>query len=203
MGGTTTAVWQSPPFTYSGVPAEPMPASISFALDRRANVDQLLAVAGNSAEYSVRLIDLSAGGERRDPDRADDPGRRRLLDQRVARLDRSRAASRSATNTGSRSPAATPAGPACSSTGSADYDNVVLSAVDGQRRQAAKAAKAKAKAAAAAARAAAPSSSQRLEELLRQATPGTAMLDDGKRLLVRVKCPRKVGPPAGRRRRAC
>jgi hypothetical protein len=35
--------------------------------------------------------------------------------------------------------------------------------------------------------------SQRLEELLRGATPGTAKLDGGKRLLVRVNCPRKVG----------
>src|SRR6478609_5189641 len=62
VGGTTTAVWQSPPFTYSGAGGA-APGAVSFAMDRRANVDQLLAAAGNSAEYSVRLNDLSAGGE--------------------------------------------------------------------------------------------------------------------------------------------
>src|SRR4051794_35768793 len=62
VAGTTTAVWQSPPFTYSGV-GSAAPKAIDFQLDRRASVDQLLAVEGNSAEYTVRLIDLSAGGE--------------------------------------------------------------------------------------------------------------------------------------------
>ena len=62
VAGTTTGVWQSPPFTYSGVGGDE-PTAVSFALDRRASVDQLLAVDGNSAEYSVRLVDLSAGGE--------------------------------------------------------------------------------------------------------------------------------------------
>jgi hypothetical protein len=37
-------------------------------------------------------------------------------------------------------------------------------------------------------------SEQRLLELLRQATPATAVLNDsGKRLFVRVNCPRKIG----------
>lgn len=62
VAGTTTAVWQSPGFTYSGAEGASTGA-VSFALDRRASVDQLLAVAGSSAEYSVQLIDLSAGGE--------------------------------------------------------------------------------------------------------------------------------------------
>ena len=35
------------------------PTSVRFTIDRQANVDQLLAVAGNSAEYSVALIDVS------------------------------------------------------------------------------------------------------------------------------------------------
>jgi hypothetical protein len=71
--------------------------------------------------------------------------------------------------------------------GSADYDNVVLSAVRG-------------KAGGGAGRGegggsgAGGLSSQQLEELLRQATPGTATLR-GKRLFVRVKCPRKIERP--------
>src|SRR6188768_853083 len=62
VGGTSTGTWESPPFTYAGANGEEA-TSVSLALDRRASVDQLLAVDGNSAEYTVRLIDLSEGGE--------------------------------------------------------------------------------------------------------------------------------------------
>src|SRR3954471_10750880 len=50
VGGTTTGVWQSPPFPYAGAGGA-APGSIGFVMDRRADVDQLLAVAGSSAEY--------------------------------------------------------------------------------------------------------------------------------------------------------
>ncbi|HXS33123.1 MAG TPA: hypothetical protein VN758_05030 [Solirubrobacterales bacterium] len=50
VAGTTTAVWQSPPFTYSGA-AGAVPTALNFHMDRRASVDQLLAVDGNSAEF--------------------------------------------------------------------------------------------------------------------------------------------------------
>ena len=62
VGGTTKGVWESPAFTYAGAGGGDA-TSIGLSLDRRASVDQLLAVAGNSAEYTVRLIDVSEGGE--------------------------------------------------------------------------------------------------------------------------------------------
>jgi hypothetical protein len=186
VAGTTTAVWQSPPFTYSGV-AGAVPAALNFQLDRRANVDQLLAVDGNSADYSVRLLDLSAGGEgitliapttlagaqawTSVGSGSIGPGRLVIGDQYRIQIT-SRYTS----------------GTSVLATGSADYDNVVLSASDGtdgggngQKGGNGGAGKG-----------AGAFSSQRLEELLRQSTPGTAALH-GKRLLVRVKCPRKVG----------
>lgn len=61
VGGTTAGIWESPAFAYEGAGGEGATA-VSFSLDRRASVDQLLAVAGNSAEYTVRLIDISDGG---------------------------------------------------------------------------------------------------------------------------------------------
>jgi hypothetical protein len=68
-------------------------------------------------------------------------------------------------------------------TGNADYDNVVLMASDGTSG------KGKGKGGGSGAL-----SEQRLMDLLRQGIPGTAVLGDkGKRLFVRVKCPRKIG----------
>jgi hypothetical protein len=57
VAGTTTGIWQSPAFTYSGS-SKP---ELAFSMRRRAGVDELLAVAGNSAEYAVRLVDVSEG----------------------------------------------------------------------------------------------------------------------------------------------
>src|SRR5690348_16404687 len=42
VGGTTRGIWESPSFTYDGVDGDEA-TSIGFALDRRSNVDQLLA----------------------------------------------------------------------------------------------------------------------------------------------------------------
>jgi hypothetical protein len=187
VAGTTTGIWQSPPFTYSGVGGDE-PAVVSFAMDRRASVDQLLAVDGNSAEYSVRLVDLSAGGEAvtliapatlagagswTDVSRGSiDPGSLTIGDEYRIQIS-SRYTS----------------GTSVLATGSADYDNVVLSAVDGNGAGS----KGKDGGNGGAGKGAGTFSSQRLEELLRQAgTPGAASLH-GKRLLVRVKCPRKAG----------
>lgn len=60
VAGTATGVWESPAFTYRSAGGEPETAYLS--LSRRADVAQLLAVAGNSADYAVRLIDASEGG---------------------------------------------------------------------------------------------------------------------------------------------
>ena len=193
VGGTTTAVWQSPPFTYSGVGGAD-PGSIGFAMDRRASVDQLLGVAGNSAEYSVRLNDLSAGGE----------GVTLIAPTTLAG-----AGSWTGVSRGSIDPASLTVGDEyriqISSryssgtnvlvTGSADYDNVVLSAMSGggSGKSDNGGANGKGKNGGGRGKGGGAFSSQRLEELLRGAAPDTAKIDDGKRLLVRVNCPRKVG----------
>jgi hypothetical protein len=73
--------------------------------------------------------------------------------------------------------------------GSADYDNVVLSATPGGAGGQGGGGKKGKRNTEGAGGALSP---QRLEELLRGATPGTATLH-GQRLFVRVKCPRKIG----------
>jgi hypothetical protein len=190
VGGTTTAVWQSPPFIYSGAGGDE-PGVLGFALDRRADVDQLLAVAGNSAEYSVRLVDLSAGGE----------GVTLIAPTTLAG-----ARSWTTVSRGSIDPRSLTAGDeyriqissrytsgtSVLASGSADYDNVVLSAADGSGNGG-KGDKGNG-GNGGAGKGSGAFSSQRLEELLRQEAPGTATLH-GKRLLVRVNCPRKVRRP--------
>ena len=59
VAGTATSVWQSPQFVYAGARGAD-PTSLVLTMSRRASVDQLLAVEGNSAEYSVQLLDVSA-----------------------------------------------------------------------------------------------------------------------------------------------
>ncbi|MFP5388885.1 MAG: hypothetical protein ACLGG5_06245, partial [Thermoleophilia bacterium] len=188
VGGTTSAIWESPAFTYAGVNGEEA-ASVSFSLDRRASVDQLLAVAGNSAEYTVRLIDLSEGGE---------------ASSLIASTTLAGAGSWIEVQRGSIDPGSlTPgdeyriqitsrftSGTSVVVTGSADYDNVVLSASD-VSGGGGKKGKGKGNGGG---NGTGAFNSQRLEELLRQATPGTAVLGGkGKRLFVRFKCPRKIG----------
>ncbi|HEU4943905.1 MAG TPA: hypothetical protein VFT10_01960 [Solirubrobacterales bacterium] len=183
VGGTTTGTWESPPFTYDGAEGGEATA-VSFSFDRRASVDQLLAVAGNSAEYTVRLIDVSDGGE---------------ASTVIPSTTLAGANSWTEVTHGSIDPESLTAGhdyriQIASSyrtgttvlvSGSADYDNVVLRASDGTSGKG-KGGKGKGKAGAL--------SEQRLGELLRQAAPGTAVLSgSGKRLFVRVKCSRKIG----------
>lgn len=190
VGGTTSAIWESPSFAYSGAGGEGA-TSVSFSLDRRASVDQLLAVAGNSAEYTVRLIDLSEGGEAL---------------TLIAPTTLAGAGSWTEVQRGSIDPGRlTPghdyriqitsrytSGTSVLVTGSADYDNVTLRASDASSGSGAKkGGKGKGSGAGSGAGGV---DSRRLEELLRQATPGTAVLGGkGKRLFIRVKCPRKIG----------
>ena len=187
VGGTTTAVWQSPPFTYAGAGGAD-PGSIGFTMDRRANVDQLLAVAGNAAEYSVRLNDLSAGGE----------GVTLIAPATLAGAGSWASVSRGSIDPGSLTigdeyriqiSSRYTSGTSVLATGSADYDNVVLSAVAGSGGGSS------GKGGGGGGKGGGAFNSRRLEELLRGAMPETAKLDDGKRLLVRVNCPRKVGRP--------
>jgi hypothetical protein len=184
VGGSTVATWQSPRFTYSGAGGDE-PGGLALTLDRRANVDQLLGVAGNSAEYSVRLVDLSAGGE----------GVTLIAPTTLA-------GARSWTNvsSGSINPGSLTtgdeyriqissrytSGTSVLVSGNADYDNVVLSATSGNGGGKGNGG--------GSGKGAGGLSSKRLEELMQEATPGTAtVLGGNKRLLVRVKCPPKAG----------
>jgi hypothetical protein len=190
VGGTTAGVWESPSFTYSAAGGEA--TSLSLSLDRRASVDQLLAVAGNAAEYTVRLIDLSKGGEAL---------------TLIAPTSLAGANSWTGVSRGSIDPESLTSGDeyriqitssyttgtSVLVTGNADYDNVVLSASDGVGRGGKKG-NGKGKGNGAGNGSAGAFDTQRLEELLRQATPGTAVLGGkGKKLFVRVRCPRKIG----------
>lgn len=189
VGGTTTGTWESPPFAYAGADGEDA-TSVSLALDRRASVDQLLAVDGSSAEYTVRLIDLSEGGEAL---------------TLIPATTLAGANSWTDVSRGSIDPESLSAGhdyriqitsrytsgTSVLVSGSADYDNVVLRASDGTSGNGKGGGKGKGKGNGTGGGAL---SEQRLEDLLRQATPATAVLNDsGKRLFVRVKCPRKIG----------
>jgi hypothetical protein len=58
VAGTSTGVWESPAFTFTGASK----GEVAFSMRRRADVDELLAVAGNSAEYAVRLVNVTEGG---------------------------------------------------------------------------------------------------------------------------------------------
>jgi hypothetical protein len=189
VGGTTSGMWESPVFTYAGA-AGGEATAIGLSLDRRANVDQLLAVAGNSAEYTARLVDLSEGGA-----------------ALTLIAPTTLAGARSWTNVGRGSidpESLTPGheyriqisstyttGTSVLVAGSADYDNVVLTASDGVGRGGKKG-NGKGNGSGGEGNGTGAFNSQRLEELLRQAMPGSAVLR-GKRLFVRVKCPRKIG----------
>jgi hypothetical protein len=184
VGGTSSGVWESPVFTYTGT-AGGEATGISLALDRRASVDQLLAVAGNSAEYTVRLIDLSEAGEAltliasttlAGAHSWTGVSRGPIDPESLTRGDEYRLQITSSYTTGT----------SVLVSGSADYDNVVLEASDGTSG--------KGKGKGNGGNGGGALSEQRLEDLLRQATPGTAVLKgNGKRLFVRVKCPHKIG----------
>jgi hypothetical protein len=173
VAGTTTAVWQSPRFSYDGAGGE-APTHVGFEMDRRASVDQLLAVEGNSADYAVRLIDVSAGGESLTliaPTTL--AGARTWTTARRASIDPAQLT----TGHDYRVQITTryTTGTSVLVSGSADYDNVVLTAERGGG-------------------VGGGLSEGRLGDLVRAATPGTAVLGGkGKRLLVKVKCPRKAG----------
>jgi hypothetical protein len=186
VGGTTRGVWESPAFTYSGA-AGGEATALNLSLDRRASVDQLLAVAGNSAEYTVRLINVSEGGE----------ALTLIAPTTLAGANSWSGVSRGSIDPASLSPgdeyriqitSSYTTGTSVLVTGNADYDNVVLSASDGVGGGVKKG-NGKGEGSGSGSGA---FGSQRLEELLRQTMPGTAILR-GKRLFVRVKCPRKIG----------
>jgi hypothetical protein len=186
VGGTSTGIWRSAPFAYSGADGAE-PTEVTFDMDRRASVDELLAVAGNSATYSVQLIDVTDAGnsvELIPPTSLAGANAWRSVPRVSVEADELELGhdylisitSTYVTGTG------------VLVTGDADYDNVVLSADrddgdgDGDGAGGGNGD---------------GLDSDRLASLILNATPGTATLKTlkgarGKRLFVPVKCPRKV-----------
>ena len=61
VGAAHAGIYQSPAFTYTGA-ANGQPDEVTLSVARRSTLGTLLAVAGNSADYSVDLVDTSQGG---------------------------------------------------------------------------------------------------------------------------------------------
>jgi hypothetical protein len=61
VGATSRGIYRSPSFRYQGAGGR-APAELTLSLKRRSTLGTLLAVSGNSAEYSVDLVDVSQGG---------------------------------------------------------------------------------------------------------------------------------------------
>lgn len=59
----SSGIWTSPAFTYRGAGGE-KPDSLTLTLKHRAKVDTLLGVAGNSADYSVQVLEGASGDAR-------------------------------------------------------------------------------------------------------------------------------------------
>lgn len=62
IGGAATGIWESPQFVYTGAGGEDA-RSVQLTLSRRADVDELLAVEGNSATYAVQLLNVNTGAK--------------------------------------------------------------------------------------------------------------------------------------------
>jgi hypothetical protein len=62
VGATSIGTFTGPSFKYRGV-AGATPKAVSLQLNRRADVASLLSVAGNSATYSIHLVNLSGGSD--------------------------------------------------------------------------------------------------------------------------------------------
>ena len=62
VGATSMGTFTGPKFRYRGVDGR-NPDSIEVDLVRRSDVSQLHSVAGNSATFSVRLLDVSGGAD--------------------------------------------------------------------------------------------------------------------------------------------
>jgi hypothetical protein len=61
VAATSRGIYESPSFNYKGVGGS-QPDGLTLSVDRRSTLGALLDVAGNSADYSVDLVDTSQGG---------------------------------------------------------------------------------------------------------------------------------------------
>jgi hypothetical protein len=57
---TSRGIWESPAFVYRGA-AGSTPTDVTFELARRTDLSPLLSTSGNSAHYSVELVDVDSG----------------------------------------------------------------------------------------------------------------------------------------------
>jgi hypothetical protein len=62
VAGTTFASWTGAPWVYNGAAGE-RPTEVVATVTRNSNLNALLDVTGNSADYVVQLLDDSAGGQ--------------------------------------------------------------------------------------------------------------------------------------------
>ena len=62
VGATSIGTFTGPEFTYDGVKGDE-PDAVQLDLVRKADVEALLSVAGNSATFSVKLVDSSGGAD--------------------------------------------------------------------------------------------------------------------------------------------
>ena len=62
VGATSIGTFTGPEFTYDGAGGE-KPDAVQVDLVRKADVEALLSVAGNSATFSVKLVDSSGGAD--------------------------------------------------------------------------------------------------------------------------------------------
>ncbi len=60
VGGERSAIWKSPSFVYRGAGGQ-FPDEVSFDLDHRADVNALLSVTGDEADFTVRMVDKRTG----------------------------------------------------------------------------------------------------------------------------------------------
>jgi hypothetical protein len=178
VAGTSTSIWESPPFVYGGGSSN----ARLLTMNRRASVDQLLAVEGNSAEYWVQLSNVSAGGA----------GPTVIGPATLAGADTWRPVPAAAIKPAQLTPGDTykiligtryTTGTSVLVTGSADYDNIGLrpagSSDSGNGTGNGKGN-------------GSSMSSDRLLSLFQSGMAGTAVLK-GNRLLVKVNCPKTIG----------
>ena len=60
VAGESRAIWSGAPFVYDGAEGK-QPEKLTLRVFRDVNLGALLSVVGNSADYSVELVDVTAG----------------------------------------------------------------------------------------------------------------------------------------------
>ena len=59
VAGESKAIWAGPPFDYHGAAGQE-PDSLTLGISHKSNLGALLSVVGNSADYSVEIVDESS-----------------------------------------------------------------------------------------------------------------------------------------------